>query len=112
MTTADMERYNDNSVLNDWLSERFKNGDNADEMVVGTDEMRALTEKLGCNYLVWSGIYNEKGRSSRNTYFCMVFDLASGKVMKYETRYTKSKDNTDLITSFVYNSLMHVVKKN
>ena len=110
MNTSDIERYNDNSIINDWLTERFKNGENSEEMVVGIDEIKAITEKYDTKYLCWSGIYNEKGRKSHNTYFFILFNLESGEVMKYETRYTKSKDNKDLITSFVYNSLMHVKK--
>jgi predicted Zn-dependent protease len=111
LQTNDIDRYNMNSVLNDWLTERFNHGDNADEMVVSTDDIRSLTEQYGTKYLAWSGVYNEKGRKSRNTYFFILFNLESGEVLKYETRYTKSKDNTDLITSFVYNSLMYVNKK-
>ncbi len=110
MTTSDMDRYNLNSILNDWLTERFNHGDNSDELIVGTDETNKLIEKYGTKFLAWSGIYNEKSRSSHNTYFFILFNLETGEVMKYETRYTKSKDNTDLITSFVYNSLMHVSK--
>ncbi len=111
MTTSDIERYNLNSIMNDWLTERFNHGDNSDELIVGTEETKTLIEKYGTKYLAWSGVYNEKSRKSHNTYFFMLFNLESGEVMKYETRYTKSKDNTDLITSFVYNSLMFVAKK-
>lgn len=111
MTTTDIDRYNLNSILNDWLTERFNHGDNSDELIVGTEEMKSLIEKYGTKYLAWSGVYNEKSRKSHNTYFFILFNMESGEVMKYETRYTKSKDNTDLITSFVYNSLMHVYKK-
>jgi len=110
MTTTDIDRYNLNSILNDWLTERFNHGDNVDEMVVGTDEMKSLIEKYGTKYLAWTGVYNEKSRKSHNTYFFILFNMETGEVMKYETRYTKSKDNVDLITSFVYNSLMHVHK--
>lgn len=111
MTTADIDRYNLNSILNDWLTERFNHGDNPDELIVGTDETKSLIEKYGTKYLAWSGVYNEKSRKSHNTYFFILFNLETGEVMKYETRYTKSKDTSDLITSFVYNSLMHVAKK-
>lgn len=110
MTTGDIDRYNLNSILNDWLTERFNHGDSSDEMIVGTDEMKSLIEKYGTKYLAWSGVYNEKSKKSHNTYFFILFNMETGEVMKYETRYTKSKDNTDLITSFVYNSLMHVAK--
>jgi predicted Zn-dependent protease len=110
MTAGDMDRYNINSILNDWLTERFNHGDNMDEMVVGSDEVKSLIEKYGSKYLAWSGVFNEKGKRAHNTYFFILFNLENGELMKYETRYTKSKDNADLITSFVYNSLMYISK--
>ncbi|MDQ3047809.1 MAG: M48 family metalloprotease, partial [Bacteroidota bacterium] len=111
MNVSDIDRYNLNSIMNDWLTERFNHGDNPDELIVGTEEIKSLIEKYGTKYLAWSGVYNEKGKRSHNTYFFIVFDMETGAVMKYETRYTKSKDTQDLISSFVYNSLMYVAKK-
>ena len=109
MTIADIDRYNQNSTINDWLTERFQHGDNNDELVFGTEEMKSLIQKYGTKYIVWQGIYNEKKKHT--TYFCILFNLESGELMKYETRYVRSKDSADLINSFVYNSLMHIVKK-
>jgi len=111
MSTSDIEKYNDNALMNDWLGERFSHGDNNDELVTNSEYMKPLIEKLGTKYVAWSGIYHSKGKAHRNTYFFILLDLESGKLMKYETIYSRSKDNRDLISSQVYNSLMHVVKK-
>ena len=111
IAAGDIEKYNDNALLNEWLGERFKHGDNNDELVTSSENMKQLIDKLGAKYVAWSGVYNSRGRSFRNTYFFILLDLETGKLMKFETRYTRSKDSNDLITSFVYNSLMHVAKK-
>lgn len=111
ITAGDIDKYNDNALLNEWLGERFKHGDNNDELVTSSGNMKQLIDKLGAKYVAWSGVYNSKGGSYRNTYFFILLDLETGKLMKFETRYTRAKDNNDLITSFVYNSLMHVAKK-
>ena len=111
LTPDDMEKYNDNALLNEWIGERFKHGNNSDEVEANAEAIRQLIDKMGTKYVAWSGVYNSKGRSFKNTYFFLVFNLESGNVLKYETRTTKSKDNLDLITSYVYNSLMHVAKK-
>lgn len=111
ISSSDIEKYNDNALINEWLSERFKHGDNNDELVTSSENVKQLIDKLGSKYIAWSGVYNSKGKAYRNTYFFILLDLETGKLMKFETRYTRSKDNIDLITSFVYNSLMHVAKK-
>ena len=111
MTVNDMDRYNDNALVNDWLGERFKHGDNNNEIVSSSEAIKRLIQKDGTKYIAWSGVYNSKGRSHNNTYFFIVFNIESGTMMKFETRHTQGRDNKDMITSFVYNSLMHVVKK-
>jgi Zn-dependent protease with chaperone function len=111
ISESDISKYNENAVLNDWLGERFSHGDNNYEMVTSSEYIQQLIKDAGTKYIAWSGIYNSKGKVHRNTYFFILLDLETGKLMKYETRYARGRDNKDLITSFVYNSLMHVHKK-
>ena len=80
-------------------------------MVSTSEYIEHLIAKTGTKYIAWSGVYNSKGKASRNTYFFILMDLETGDLMRFETRYTRSKDNADMITSFVYNSLMHVAHK-
>lgn len=114
ITTSDIEKYNDNALLNDWLGERFNHGNNTEEMMTTAEYIQPLIEKLGTKYIAWSGVYNSKGKVYRNTYFFILLDLETGTLMKYEARSARSRDTKDLISSYVYNSLMHVnkVKKN
>lgn len=108
---GDITKYNENAILNDWLGERFSHGDNNSELVTSSEYIEGLVEKLGTPYVAWSGIYHSKGKAHRNTYFFILLDLKSGNLMKFEGRYSRSRDTKDLITAFVYNSLMHVSKK-
>ncbi len=110
-STTDIDLYNENALINEWLGERFRHGNNNFESMTCYNEMKSISKKYGTPYIAWSGVYNSKGRRNQNTYFFIVFNIESGELLKFETRYTKSKDNKDLITSFVYNSLMHVKKK-
>ena len=111
LENGDIKRYNDNALINEWLSERFRHGDNNDEIVTTSEYTQRLVEELGTKYIAWTGVYNKKGKASRNTYFFMLMDIETGKLMKFETRYGRIKDTKDVITSLVYNSLMHVSKK-
>lgn len=111
MNTSDIELYNESATINEWLGERFRHGNNNYEAMTNYDEMKKISEKYGTPYIAWSGVYNSKGRKYNNTYFFIVFNIESGELLKFETRFTRSRDNRDLITSFVYNSLMYVKKK-
>jgi hypothetical protein len=110
LTSSDMIRYNDNALINEWLVERFKHG-NTNEMVTSSEDLKKLIDKLGTKYIAWSGVFHSKTRSHHNTYFFMLFNLETGEALRYESKYSKGKDNKDLITSLTYNSLMHVTKK-
>lgn len=79
--------------------------------MTSSEYIEDLINELGTQYVAWCGVYNSKGKVYRNTYFFLVLDLKTGKVMKFETRAAKTKDRKDIISSFVYNSLMHVAKK-
>jgi len=111
MNVSDIDLYNESSTINEWLGERFRHGNNNYEAMTNYEEMKKISEKYGTPYIAWSGVYNSKGKKYNNTYFFIVFNIESGELLKFETRYTRSKDNRDLITSFVYNSLMYVKKK-
>jgi hypothetical protein len=111
ISEGDIAKYNENANLNDWLGERFRHGDNNEELVTSSEYIQQLIKDAGTKYIAWSGIYNSKGKVHRTTYFFILMDIESGKLMKFETRYVRNKDNTDMISSFVYNSLMHVAKK-
>lgn len=110
LTVTDITKYNENALINEWLAERFKHNNN-NEMITSSEEMKQLIEKLGTKYIAWSGVFNSKTRRYHNTYFFMLLDLETGEARRYESKYTRSKDNKDLITSLTYNSLMCVAKK-
>ncbi len=111
ISSGDLEKFNDNAVVNEWIETRFRHGNNSDEVIENAESIKQLIDKLGSKYLAWGGVANVKGRSYKNTYFFLVFNLESGEVMKYETQYARTKDYSDMVTSLVYNSLMHVSKK-
>lgn len=111
LSASDIAMYNNNAIINDWLGERFRHGDNNEELVTSSEYINQLIKDAGTKYIAWSGLYDSKGKVHRCTYFFILMDLESGKLMKFETRYVRGNDNRDLVSSFVYNSLMHVHRK-
>ena len=107
LSVADMERYNEMALINEWLTERFRHMDD-NEFMECSESMKELIAKQGTKYIALTGIYNCNKKD--NTYIFMLLDLETGKVLKAEFKSNHEKDSKDLIHSYVYNSLFHVVK--
>lgn len=107
LTANDMDRYNQIGVINEWLAERFKHPTD-EEMKECPEAIKEIIAKNGTKYIGLMGVYNSNER--RNTYFFMVLDLATGKVLRSEVRYNRERDSNDLLHSCVYNSFLHVAK--
>ncbi len=108
LTANDMERYNESAIINEWLAERFRHGNN-EELMECSETMKELINKLGTKYIVLNGVYNSNKKD--NSYFFMLLNLETGKVLRSEVRNNREKDSKDLLNSYVYNSLFHVTKK-
>jgi hypothetical protein len=108
LTANDIERYNQSAVINEWLAERFKHGNN-EELMECSETMKALIAKLGTKYVILNGVFNSNKKN--NTYIFMLLNLETGNVLRSEVRNNRARDSSDLLNSYVYNSLMHVSKK-
>lgn len=108
ISASDIELYNETSLINEWLAERFKHGNNA-EIMECSEGIKELIKKRGTKYIALTGVYNSNKKN--NSYFFMLLDLESGKVMRSENKQNREKDRMDLLHAYVYNSLMHVSKK-
>lgn len=108
LTSSDIERYNQSAILNEWLAERFKHGNN-EEFMECSETVKVLIDKLGTKYIALNGIYNSNKKN--NAYFFMLLNLENGQVVRSEIRNNRERDSNDLLNSYVYNSLMHVAKK-
>lgn len=104
----DIETYNDLTLINDWLTERFKHG-NSHEHIECEEAMKDLITRKGVKYLVLNGVQNNNRKI--NSYLFLLFDLESGDVKQFEIKNNRAKDTNDLLTLYVYNSLFHVAEK-
>lgn len=103
-----MEQFNEVGLINEWLSERFRHGDD-NEFMECSEPIRELIAKMGTKYIALTGVYNSNKKN--NSYLFMVLDLETGKVMRSELKSNRERDSNDLLHTYVYNSLMFVKKK-
>ena len=137
--TSDVDKFNDFSVINDWVVERFNHEDRANPIVVNTDEVQNLVEKYGTKYFLWTGVVNvrEKKEDAFTTflitlvlyptlpygiyqlvtpeyetlYYSILFDVETGQVKMFDVNSVKQKDTGDLLNSYIYDTLLQIKKK-
>lgn len=137
-TPADVEKFNDYSVINDWVIERFNHEDRSKMMVVNTDEAKKLVEKYGTKYFMWTGVMNVREKKENaalalivsalliyplpygiyyavtpdyeTLYYTIMFDIETGDVKMFNVRSVDQKDTKDLLNSYIYDTFYQVRK--
>jgi hypothetical protein len=132
---TDMTRFNDFSVVNDWVNERLDAGVESNSMVLNTDGIRKIAEKYGTRYFLWSGIVSVHERKPyvgatllssifiapipyvvyymlkpryRTLYYAVLFDVVSGEVKMFSTSTLRNPDSKDLVNTYVYDTLTRI----
>lgn len=108
LTSSSMEQFNEVVLVNEWLAERFRYGDD-DGFIECSEAMKELIAKKGSKYIALTGVYNKNKKS--NSYLFMLLDLETGKVLRSELRSNRERDSNDLLHAYAYNSLFFVKKK-
>lgn len=137
--TTDVEKFNDFSVINDWVVERFNHEDRANPIVVNTDEAHDLVEKYGTKYFLWTGVVNvrEKKEDAFTTflitlvlypalpygiyqlvtpeyetlYYSILFNVETGEVKMFDVKTVEQKDTNDLLNAYIYDTFLQIRKK-
>lgn len=78
LDTADINAYNNMSDVKEWITERMRQGDQAMPIVSGADSAKALTEKYGTKYFMWSGVVNIR---ERKRFFWPVVFVGGGALL-------------------------------
>ncbi len=131
----EMERYNDYTLLNDWMTEFLNHDFNPNTLVLNNDATARLKEKYNTRYVLWSGVINVKIkkenlglavlgtlliypavftipyllRKEEKTYYVSVlFDLAANKMQFYHTVALRMSDTHDFLNAFVYDTMLSI----
>lgn len=103
MNASDVEKINDYSVINDWLSEKFDTRQNKSN-IFNTNDVDNLIEKYGTRYVLKTGMVSFKSSDVRkSTYFlAYIYDLKKNEVVYRKYERFKRKDTKDLVNAKAY----------
>lgn len=132
----DIEKFNDFTILKEWLSENISHGDHLG-FSSQSEEIKALMEKYNCNHLMVTGVLNlNVGISDELDYlrfmsvfsvigspiglyltlrkyyntsvFSVVYNTNSGDQVYSQSKTIKHKDKKDYLRSMVYETLFNI----
>jgi hypothetical protein len=130
------EQYNDMSLLNDWMDERFEH-ENVKILPFGKIFTNELITKYGTKYFGWTGMYSMRARKDKwgvialstllygagviwgigyaltpeehTFYYTYLVDITNYDFLMAKEDYVKMKGNNDVMKSYIYDSY-HQIK--
>lgn len=104
ISSSEVDKINDYSIINDWFSEKFDADDSDANLIFNTNDIDNVIAKYGTQYVLKTGIVNYKSKSGRKRtyYYAFIYDIKTNDMVykKYET--FRDKDSKDLINAKVY----------
>ena len=111
LTTADVDKMNDYSILNDWFDEKFDANDNDRNTILNTNEIENVVSKYGTRYVLKTGIVSYVIGLTRNkTYFySFIYDLKTKEVVYKKYEAFSEKDSQTLLYAKVYQTFYELI---
>lgn len=134
--TDDVQKFNDFSLLNEWVNERFMMEDRS-AIISSTEEIQELVERYNTKYFGWTGVINSTHKRNnrglvlllsiysivgipygiyymtvpaQSTYiYFALFNVETGELVLYEDRVLKGGDNAGLLNTHYYD-IFHQIK--
>jgi hypothetical protein len=134
----EIEKYNDFTELNDWMSEFLNHNFNANTLVLNNDAAKLIKAKYTTKYMLWSGIIGVKlpkkypvanalftllfypapftlpnliQPTEASYYISILYDVENSKICFYQVANTEHSDTKDFLNAFIYDTLLKIKKQ-
>lgn len=134
----EIERYNDFTNINDWMTEFLNHDFNPNSIVLSNDASKLIKEKYNTKYVLWSGVVNMRikkenvgaallatfllypapftipyllRKEERTFYVSILYNVENNKVQYYNTVSLKMADTRDFLSSFAYDTMLKIKKQ-
>lgn len=104
ITATEVDKINDYSVINDWFYEKFDADDDDSNPILNTNDIDAVITKYGTQYILKTGIVNQKlkGGRKRTLYYAFIYDIKNNEMVYKKYEAFRDKDSKALINAKVY----------
>ncbi len=104
ITSSDVDKMNDYSIINDWFSEKYDSENSDKKPILNTNNINDIIEKYGTHYVLKIGIINYRSRSGRKRayYYGFIYDIKTNEIVYKKHETFRDKDTPDLVNAKVY----------
>ena len=104
VTSTEVDKINDYSVINDWFSEKLDADEEDRGPILNTNEIEKIIEKYGTQYVMKIGVvnYRPEKESWFMYYYSYVYDIKTNEIVHKRTMTFKGKDNVSMVNNKVY----------
>ena len=104
VTSSEVDKINDFSVINDWFAEKFDANDKDKNIIFNTNEIDNVIAKYGTQYVMKIGIVNYRSKTGikRTYYYGFIYDIKDNDIVYKRYVIYRDKDSKDLINAKVY----------
>jgi hypothetical protein len=81
--SGSVQAFNEMAALHAWIIEREEYGTNADAIVLASSGIRAIAEKYGTPYFVFSGIRTIQVNGDKTIYWFKVYNINTGELVQF-----------------------------
>ncbi len=110
ITSTQVDKVNDYSVMNDWFSEKFDGTATAKNPIFNTNDINSLIKKYATQYVLKTGIVNYRSKRGRKAtyYYAFVYDLLNNEMIYKKQEVYKGRDTKDMVNAKVYQMLFEL----
>lgn len=104
ISSTEVDKINDYSVINDWFSEKFDADDRDRNPIFNTNDIDIVIAKYNTQYVLKTGVVNYKSKSGRKRtyYYAFIYDIKINEMVYKKYEIFRDKDSKDLINAKVY----------
>ncbi len=102
ITSADVDKMNDYSVINDWIYEKVDGSDNTHAPIFNTNDINKIISKYGTQYILKTGIVSVKGTKTAAACYGALYDLKKNKVVYMKQEIIRGKATKDFVNAKIY----------
>ncbi|CAN5157669.1 hypothetical protein BH09BAC5_BH09BAC5_16430 [soil metagenome] len=136
---TDVDKYNELSIINDWIGERLDHDDDIGMIPLETDRAIPVTQKYHTTHFCYTGVYTYKQKRDDRAgiilfsilcypilpfgiayaltpehhtyYYTLMFNVSNGNTDVKRTVHLKSKSKTGYINSIMYDMMLQIKHK-
>jgi hypothetical protein len=114
MKTNEILRFNENSLLNEWFSDKLKHDENIKLISPVHNQIQTLISKYGTSKFCWIGTISVTDNTSprnKTLYYVLLYDVKNETLDMQSLNKIQQRDDNSILNSNIYYTLLQMKHK-